>query len=516
MNTFQTETKLRGLMVGPVIASSGTSIETAKSHRKQDLSELEKWGANVVRWQLLYPNKEWDSTSDWNSASNKAVRAELKANMKAQVDFLRESLPELKKRGMKVIVDMHTAPGSYRDSVKRLNSPEVKGNPIHRLLNPFDRHQKQLQNELVELWKRTVTTLQESQDSDVIYAYDLLNEPKGSVKEWRPLAKRIGETIQSIDPSTKLIVEPPYGTPDRLTGITGSGRKQKVILPEFRPIKSLKNAVYSVHVYDPINYTHQFVGDAHQKNVDFDESVNAVLQNKLDAVRDYQLKHNVDIYVGEFSAARWADGKHNYVESAIDTFEKYGWDWTYHAFRESSVWSPEQPSNREYTNEQLAQIANTARQNPDKHDFHLEKVLRARLSKNEVVAPGPEVGSVFDAKQYLASYDDLITAFGNNPDAAAQHYRNYGMQEGRAMDIFDEARYLASHQDLINAFGYDLNAATDHYISYGASEGRSKTLFDPVGYLNNYGDLRAAFGNDLGAATRHYIEYGSHENRTWG
>jgi len=122
---------------------------------------------------------------------------------------------------------------------------------------------------------------------------------------------------------------------------------------------------------------------------------------------------------------------------------------------------------------------------------------------------------VFDPSQYLASNGDLINAFGYDLQAATTHYKNYGIQEGRAIDLFNEAQYLASHGDLINAFGYDLEEATRHYIVYGFKEGRSTDLFDPVQYLENYGDLQTAFGNDLGLATKHYIEYGFSEGRSW-
>ena len=43
-----------------------------------------------------------------------------------------------------------------------------------------------------------------------------------------------------------------------------------------------------------------------------------------------------------------------------------------------------------------------------------------------------------DWLQYIASYGDLIQAFGANPVAGEQHYLTYGRDEGRQLDIFDE------------------------------------------------------------------------------
>ena len=42
-----------------------------------------------------------------------------------------------------------------------------------------------------------------------------------------------------------------------------------------------------------------------------------------------------------FSCIRWAPGADQYVKDLIDLFEEYGWDWSYHAFREWQGWSAE-------------------------------------------------------------------------------------------------------------------------------------------------------------------------------
>jgi endoglucanase len=64
-------------------------------------------------------------------------------------------------------------------------------------------------------------------------------------------------------------------------------------------------------------------------------------------VREFQLAYNVHIYAGEFSAIRWApgDSAHQYLKAAIELFEEYGWDWSYHAYREWDGWSVEHGSD---------------------------------------------------------------------------------------------------------------------------------------------------------------------------
>ena len=51
----------------------------------------------------------------------------------------------------------------------------------------------------------------------------------------------------------------------------------------------------------------------------------------------------------------------------------------------------------------------------------------------------------FDGLQYLASYPDLIEAFGADAAAGRQHYLQFGQHEGRRTDTFDEKQYLKNY-----------------------------------------------------------------------
>ena len=90
-----------------------------------------------------------------------------------------------------------------------------------------------------------------------------------------------------------------------------------------------------------------------------------------------------------------------------------------------------------------------------------------------VILSGLNPAHATDWLQYIASYGDLIRAFGANSTAGEQHYLMYGRAEGRQLDSFDENQYLANYPDLQAAFGNDGEAATIHFISYGYAEGRT-------------------------------------------
>ncbi|HYG30453.1 MAG TPA: calcium-binding protein [Allosphingosinicella sp.] len=120
----------------------------------------------------------------------------------------------------------------------------------------------------------------------------------------------------------------------------------------------------------------------------------------------------------------------------------------------------------------------------------------------------------FDPLRYIASYGDLIEAFGADAEAGRRHWEQYGQFEGRDPFLFDPLIYGASHGDLIQAFGTDTGALTVHYINYGYHEGRDIDLFDPEQYVAANVDLRAlGFGGEPVRATIHYIETGFGEGR---
>jgi hypothetical protein len=124
----------------------------------------------------------------------------------------------------------------------------------------------------------------------------------------------------------------------------------------------------------------------------------------------------------------------------------------------------------------------------------------------------------FDGLQYIASYSDLVAAFGPNRAAGEAHYLNHGKAEGRRTDLFNETQYLNNYGDLQAAFGHDVNQATLHYIYRGQKEGRSDdapspSQIDGLQYIASNADLIRAFGPNAAAGQQHYAQLGQAENR---
>ncbi|QDG74418.1 RHS repeat domain-containing protein [Labrenzia sp. PHM005] len=119
--------------------------------------------------------------------------------------------------------------------------------------------------------------------------------------------------------------------------------------------------------------------------------------------------------------------------------------------------------------------------------------------------------SNFPGMSYIATYPDLMGAFGADAAAGTNHYFTHGRNENR-YPSFNGLRYIASHGDLIGRYGANRNAGAEHYITNGFSEGRAIN-FDYSIYLRNYPDLRAAYGNNPTTATQHFILYAASEGR---
>jgi len=168
--------------------------------------------------------------------------------------------------------------------------------------------------------------------------------------DWSGLALRAGKAIRAIDAERTLIVESPE---------VGSAQGMEWL----RPLP-LEHVVYSFHMYQPGEFTHQGVFSP-SAPIAFPGTINgmywdrAALKRAMQPAIDFAQKYRVHIYVGEFGAIRWAPGAERYLGDLINIFEEQGWDWSFHAFREWNGWSPEwdnDPSSQHESRTETARL----------------------------------------------------------------------------------------------------------------------------------------------------------------
>ena len=282
---------------------------------EDDFATLEAWGVNLVRFPFyrygsVNPNTNMDVPSYLGWVSNQLDLVEAKV------------LPLAKAHGQKVVIDLHCVPGS-----KAFNGG----------MNLFDRERwgngPDFATGFVEAWRMIAERLKGNEDA--IYGYDLFNEPDQqypSVVDYLELQELAAKAIREIDPKTTVIVESNRASsPDSFAYLS--------------PI-DCDNVIYQVHMYEPHAFTHQKVaGTDYTETTHYPDTSRGwnrqMIVDHLRPVLEFSKRHNAKIYVGEFSAASWAEGAEQYLADCISVFEEYGWDWSYHSFREWPGWDVE-------------------------------------------------------------------------------------------------------------------------------------------------------------------------------
>ncbi len=305
-----------------------------------------EWHANLIRWQLYWvtPNGRFDG---WRDSA--AYDAWLEKALK-HLDAL---LPVCRKEGLHVVVDLHTPPGG-NIMLPGWNWPLFQN--------------KSYQDKFLSVWEKIAKRYK---GNPTVWGYDLANEPiEGDVAEglmdWHTLATQTAQNVRRIDSDHAIIVEPGPG---------GSYME----LPYFAPLP-VSGVVYSVHMYEPGAYTMQGVTPDQPLGVVYPGKIGGEVWNKaqmeksLQIVADYQKHYHAVIYIGEFSAIRWAPGAADWLRDAISIFEKNGWDWSYHAFREWQGWSVEYGADKNATA-------------PNATPTDRERLLRSWYAKNVGLHP---------------------------------------------------------------------------------------------------------------------------------
>ena len=217
---------------------------------------------------------------------------------------------------MEVVVDLHTPPGG------RVEAREFR---MFR--------EKAFADAFVAMWRGIALRFLGRAG---IYGYDLCNEPdqlSAAPFDYWTLQRLAAEAVREIDPETPIIVE--------------SNNKTAPQTFSYLCPLNLTNVIYQVHMYEPGDFTHQLPrsrqGGETPALMRYSSPVRnkAVLERVLSVVRAFEEKHGAKIYVGEFSASAWAPGAETYLADCIALFRDYGWNWTYHAFREWEGWSVE-------------------------------------------------------------------------------------------------------------------------------------------------------------------------------
>ncbi len=273
---------------------------------EEDIATLASWGGTIGRYQMSRNFQKIDANLDFDDYVKW---------LDGRLDLLEKVLGWARKHGMMICVDLHVPPGSVRDN------SEMRMFTDKACLDLY-----------VACWEKIARRFKGN--TDVIYGYDLLNEPHQNRHEvpysyWD--AQRLAaEAIRRIDEETTIVMEANWSS---------SAPAYEYMSPLAMP-----NVIYEIHMYIPSDYTHQGVGGWSPPSKWPDESRGwnrEMLRSRLAPVVAFARRHDAKIFVGEFSAIAWAKGADQYLRDCIDLFDENGWDWCYHAFNEWRGWNVE-------------------------------------------------------------------------------------------------------------------------------------------------------------------------------
>jgi len=210
------------------------------------------------------------------------------------------------------------------------------------------------QNKLVWAWEQFARRYKAS---DVIWGYDLVNEPiernvAEDADDWQDLSERLAKAIRAVDAKHAILVEPAAGDDCRA-------------IRRLRPI-NVPNVVYNVHMYAPHQFTHQGVygaNGAFAKACVYPGEFNAwdgapmekwnkaKMEEFMKPVFEFQKKYGVRVILGEFSAVRWApdNSAYRWLKDVIEIAEEHDWDGLYHSYSLYDGWSVQHDEVREHT-----------------------------------------------------------------------------------------------------------------------------------------------------------------------
>lgn len=179
-----------------------------------------------------------------------------------------------------------------------------------------------------------------------IYAYDLINEPRGGTDaENYSMQGDWIKGIRAVDTSHVIAVE------------QRGNSAYRTLVPY-----PYKNIIYSPHFYSALALTHQ--GLDYYQSTGTGNSVRRAYPSSTypsfyfrnnsyyTDVRNFQLRTGKVIWIGEFSCINWAPKNDKgewsstaWIRDAIVLMEEWRWSWSYHCFKGWEGWDARIPSS---------------------------------------------------------------------------------------------------------------------------------------------------------------------------
>lgn len=187
------------------------------------------------------------------------------------------------------------------------------------------------QDAWVEMWRYTA---ERYRDNPVVIGYDLMCEPNAedvvlgiyepgefypqytdTIYDWNRFYPRIVDGIREVDTTTPILV----------SSVGWGGVRW---LPYLDPVSDSR-VIYTIHQYDPHDYTHQEAEAGYvypgELDLDWDGQPDmfdrAWLASYLSKVDEFKARYAVPVSVNEYGVQRWNPGAADFIRDSMDIFE---------------------------------------------------------------------------------------------------------------------------------------------------------------------------------------------------
>jgi endoglucanase len=257
----------------------------------------DEWNVNLVIYPIYIPNAEILDAAGYATA------------LDAALDRLDVLLPIFEAKGIKVLIKLYSPPGGFAS---------VRGTAQHAVFK-----YQWAADQIVNSW---YTIALRYNTNTTVLGYHVLNEPavgKKQIVKWPVLARRIVDTIRSLDSTHWIGVSAEYGNP--------------ALLSKLKPLVGIPNIVFIIHTYYH-QYDHQ--GFPGRRPLKFSKKVFSKFKSTVTAAVKFQRRYGARVMVGEFSTASYVPDASLYLNAVIQYFRSVGFDWAYHSLYEAPVWDP--------------------------------------------------------------------------------------------------------------------------------------------------------------------------------
>jgi len=293
------------------LSSQPSDIRRFKHELNIDVIRLQLKPVKLAKRKKIDMNQAWEETLSWLDAMLDMCKL---LNVKAIVNLSHFPLDPSYKPNPNIKIAQYT-PDFWGDKVK------LQG--VVQAVSRLTAHIKTRSSELA--------------------AIDIMSEP--AVRDgkelvvpiqWRALIVQIIGAIRKQNRNVWIIVSPPpLGKSESYQG--------------FEPIKG-ENILYGMHMYSPSSFAAQGIGRK-KVGVKYPNYSRGEVSNKqslrasLNDLRVFQKRYDVPVFVGEFSAVRWAKGGEQYIKDLTSIFNLYGWSWLYFSGTGWHGWNPDYNQN---------------------------------------------------------------------------------------------------------------------------------------------------------------------------